>query len=112
MWISDADAGDEQHEHQRQRIEQEADVDLEAADRNPVVQVQADLAVALGLHREEQHDAVDEQHDRDESAEPVTPLVHVLAAQEQDRGRHGGDATSSQAIDWRPCAVVMAKRLL
>jgi hypothetical protein len=88
-----ADAGDQQDEHHRQRIEQHARVDLETADRDPAEQMQADLAsrAGLGLHREEQHDAVDEQDHRYERAEHVAPLVGSLAAEQQHAGRDRGD---------------------
>jgi hypothetical protein len=73
------------------KLAQEADLDLKPSHRNPLVQLQADLAIALGLDRKEQGHAVDEQRGRDEGAQPLTPSVHVLSAQQQDRGGSGGD---------------------
>ena len=101
-----ADAGDEQHEHQRQRVDQQAGVDLEAADRDPGVQMAGRPRGCLPLDREEQDDRVDEQHDRHERAEQVPHLSPRLPTSSSTAADTSGRATSSQAALWMPCAVV------
>ena len=83
-----SDTRDQQQEHRRQRVVEQVHADVEPADIDPVVEVLGDLPVAVvpPEHAEEADQADHERADRQSGAEVVTPLVGVLAAEQQHRG--------------------------